>query len=349
MFSNNFGSASLTETKKVLCTVCNKAKGIYTCGGCSQIFCPKHPNDHREELNKQLEGIITNYDTIHQNVNQQAQDPRKHSLMMKIKEWEEESIEKIHQAAEKARNDLLNNVGNHVTILQKKLKIVSAELKQGREDNDFSEIDLRQWTEQLEQLTNDMQNPKNLVFQRDSMPLVTNIRVDRVDRVDRVYSTDIFECVCNDAKIEDNGRLVTKNNRGHTEVRGKNEYTRGEYTLRFRIEKLPQNGWILLGIISKTQPMRSDSYLSASNYGWSNQNQTYTGVSGRVLSSGKTLENMENDTITLRINCDQRTIQLQNARLQRTLELSIDLTKCPFPWQLHLNLHEANTEVRILD
>jgi hypothetical protein len=331
--------ASSTEETKVLCVVCNKAKGIYKCEGCSRIFCPKHSIDHRNELNVQLEEVAVTHDLVQQTLIQQEQDPQQHPLLKKINQWEKKSIDIIRQTAEKARNELLKGATRYTTEVKQKLQILSNELRQGREDNDFSEIDLRKWTQKLEELKTELLNPVNITIREDSTPLITNIGIDCQD------ATDVFERVCSNAQIKENGRLAVGTGE-HTEIRGKREYNTGRYTLRFGVEQLVQNGWIMFGIISKSESMKNTSYTSPSTYAWSNRNQIYA---NGLYKGEDTLEITQNDIIILTLDCDQRKIELKNKRMNRGIELSVDINKCPFPWQLHLNLLVANTRVRILN
>jgi hypothetical protein len=309
--------------------MCNKAKGIYKCEGCSQIFCPKHSNDHRNDLNKQLEEVAGTHDLVHQTLNQQTEDPQQHPLLKKIDQWEKESIAKVREVAEEARNEVLKSATQHTTQIKQKLQLLSNELKHGREENDFSEIDLGQWMQKLEEMREELLDTITIFIREDSTPLVTKIRIDRQN------ASDIFKRVCGDAQINDNGRLIVKIPGGHTEIRGKGEYNTGRHMFRFQV-----------GIISKSQTMQITSYSSPSTYGWDTQNQIWIGGQNRRGPSG---DAAQNDIIMLVIDCEQRKIELKNERSNRIMELPVDINKCPFPWQLHLNLHEANTRVRILN
>ena len=333
--------ASLGETTKILCSLCNKAKGIYKCQGCSQLFCPKHSNDHRNELNKQLEEITMTHDLVQQTLNQQTEDPQNRPLIQQINQWEKKSIDLVRKTAEKLRQELLDGVTQDITQIKQNLQSLSNELREGREENDFSEIDLRQWTQRLEQLKSELLNPTTITLQEDSISLINNIRINHRD------ISDAFERVFSNAQIEEDGRLVVKvGSSGHTEIRGKGEYNAGRHTICFRIEQLEQKGWVFFGIISKTQVMQFQSYSAPSSYGWSNRNQIFSRAQHR---SEQTLEIIQNDVVLLTIDCNQRKIQLTNKRLNRSMELTVDIQKCAFPWQIHLNLHQANTQVRIVD
>jgi hypothetical protein len=333
--------ATPAESTKVLCVICNKAKGIYKCEGCSRIFCPKHSIDHRVELNRQLDEISVTHDLVHQTLNQQTEDLQQHPLIKKVNEWEQSAITKIRQIAEKARNELLKIASQHTTLEKEKLKTLSNELKEGREENDFSETDLKRWIQRLEEMKREVLSPTTTTIEEGSTSLINNIRIAHQ------AASDVFERVFGAAEIKENGCLVVKDTSGgHTEIRGKREYSTGIYDIRSQVEQF--NGWIFFGIISKSQSMQANSFHSPSSYGWSNNNQIYLGTSGQC-TSGPTIEIIQNDTIVLTIDCDQRKIALRNERLNRTIELPVDINKCQFPWQFHLNLHALNTRVRILN
>ncbi|CAF4908882.1 unnamed protein product [Rotaria sp. Silwood1] len=280
---------------------------------------------------------------MQQTLIQQMEDPQQHPLVKKINQWEQESIVKIRQAAEEARNRLIKTTTEYTNDLKQKLNNLSDELRQGQEDNDFIETDLQQWIQKLEELKKELHSPATVAVQEDSTPLISKILIRNQN------TFDLFERVCGTAEIKENGCLVVKNNSSnHTEIRGQNEYNTGRHRVSFQIEQLASGGWIFFGIISKAEPMQTSSYSSPSSYGWSNQNQIFSGAAGQIIS-GETIEIVENDTITLLIDCNQKTVRLENDRLNKSIQQLVDINKCPFPWQLHLNLYLANTRVRILN
>jgi hypothetical protein len=325
-----------TVTSKILCGICNKGKGTFKCEGCSKVFCPKHSIDHRSELSKQLEEIELAHDLAYKTLIQQTQNLRQHLLIQKVDQWEYQAIEKIRQMADVARNNLHQSITEHAGDIKKKLQELSDELRQGREDNDYLEIDLRQWIEKLDELKLELLNPVNITVHEDSTPLVTKIHVERQN------GSDEFESVYSNSSVQ-----VKHDSQTLTEILGRNEYQIGSHTIRFRVEKLISNGWIAFGIIA-TQSERTPNNLCASpsSYGWSNQNQIYI---GGQLTSEETIEIIQNDIMELFIDCEQQKIGLKNERLDKTMELTIDINQCPFPWQYYVNLQTANTHVRILD
>ncbi len=99
--------ASSTITRAPCATCDNKGVGIFKCEGCSQIFCRKHVNEHRENLSHQLDEIVLEHDTLQQTLAEQNdQDTNRHSLLRQIEEWEKDSIIKIQQAAEETRKQV---------------------------------------------------------------------------------------------------------------------------------------------------------------------------------------------------------------------------------------------------
>ncbi|CAF2565002.1 unnamed protein product [Rotaria sp. Silwood2] len=333
--------ASSTILPKVLCVMCNKGKGSFKCEGCSRMFCPKHSNDHRNELSKQLEEIVVIHDLTQQTLIQQIEDPQQHSLLNIINKWEQESIDKIHQTSEEARNKLIKSTIEHTNNIKQKLKNLSDELRKAHDDNDFIETDLQEWTQKLEELKKKLDNPITVIIQEDLTPLVTNIRIGNED------TSDVFERVCGNGQIKENGCLVVKDTLdGHTEIRGRNEYNIGRHEFSFRIEELASNGWIFFGIISKSESMQTCSYSSPSSWGWASQNQVF---SGGQCSYKQSSDAIQNDTLILSIDCDQRKIELKNERTNFIMQMWININSCPFPWQLHLNLYTANIHVRMLN
>jgi DNA polymerase III gamma/tau subunit len=113
--------ASSFSSSKTPCTTCsNKAAGIYRCEGCSNVFCRKHLNDHRDLLSHQLDEIVFEHDILHQTIveNQKKQN-NQHPILKEIDQWEINSIVKIQQMAEEARQQVKNSTNSQTGILKK--------------------------------------------------------------------------------------------------------------------------------------------------------------------------------------------------------------------------------------
>jgi transposase-like protein len=166
-----------TSTIKNRCVICGKEKASFKCEGCSQTFCYKHVNDHRQELNKQLDVIEVTRDLLRQTLNEQTVDPQQHPLIQQINQWEQDSIRKIEQTAKEAKELILKHTAGQTTKIESKLTKLTDQLREDREENDFIETDLNQWREELKRLEEEFVNPSNISIQQDSTPLVTKIVV----------------------------------------------------------------------------------------------------------------------------------------------------------------------------
>jgi hypothetical protein len=167
-----------TATGRSRCATCGKEKAILKCGGCTQDFCYDHFGDHRQQLKVQLEEVEVNRDLFRQSLTEQTAAPQTHPLIQQIDQWERDSINKIRQTAQEARQLLLQHTNRHVKQVEVKLNKLTDQLRQGREENDFVETDLRHWNEELIQLTDELKKPSNINLRHDSKPFVTKLYVE---------------------------------------------------------------------------------------------------------------------------------------------------------------------------
>jgi hypothetical protein len=331
------------------CATCGKAAGTFTCRGCSKDFCLRHTNEHRQELSKQMdENVIPLHDQLRQNIDEQTKKPRQHPLMKRVDEWEQDSIEKIHQAANDARTQLLDIVNKHTTEMKKSLEQLTQQLKTARDDDHFFENDLKEWIKKLDVLKKDLITPQTISIQYDTSttPFISKILISQTPGT----SDDCFEQAIGNIKITNNGTVIIHNQtNSHASVRGKCEYSTGEHRLRFTIENLSQYKWIFLGVVSKTAPALATGPAGKTSYAFSGQDTIWRDGVNTSEFNGYKSDLEINDTIELLINCDQRKIRLINERTQKTDNLDVDIDKCPFPWKLSVGLfHLPGERIRIL-
>ena len=180
-----------TGIGKIHCVKCGKDKATLRCGGCLQEFCNKHLEDHRQELNKQLDEIEVSRDVFRQTLTEQMEHPKTHILMQQIDEWECDSIKKIKQTAAETREILLKNTNEYVHQIEIDLNKLTNQLRESRAEHDFNEISLRQFQEELERLTKNLTKPSNISIQEDSTPFITKICIDRCGKYVTVILVDI--------------------------------------------------------------------------------------------------------------------------------------------------------------
>jgi hypothetical protein len=133
-------------TGKGRCITCGKEKRAVKCEGCSQLFCFDHLPDHRQELSIQLDHIEVQRDIFRQTLNEQTNNPNKHS-------------------------------SEHINYIEINLTKLTDQLRQTRQENDFNEIDLHEFRQKLTQLVEELDKPKNISIKSNSNSLVNEICV----------------------------------------------------------------------------------------------------------------------------------------------------------------------------
>jgi hypothetical protein len=329
-------------TKKTPCSTCQKAAGILTCRGCAKDFCYRHVGEHRQELSKQMDEVTTQHDQLQQTIADQEKQPNCHSLIEKIGTWEQQSIDKIHQAAEDARKQVLNIIGTSRTLVRNDLANLTQELNKARNEDDYVETDLKEWTEKLDKLKTDLAAAQTIDFGQDD---------DKISLISKIYInaalTDSFYQITGDMQISENGRNVVHGPANQlAAARCGGEYSVGQHRFRFKIDQMYNYNGFSCGIISKSIPVGS-IFITVPNYTY----EPYPGGSGisnrlnhNVLISfnDRNCNFLINNTYELLIDCNQQKMRLTNECLGRTQELPVNLTTCPFPWQFFITLYYAN-------
>jgi hypothetical protein len=332
-----------STTKRSLCKACNKAPSVFFCQGCEKDFCTDHAKEHRQELSKQLDTIIIAHDQFKQNLAECTDKSSRHPLMKEIDQWEKESIDRIRKAADDARKQLSNVVGSHTTKITEDLKHLTQELTTARSENNFIEIDLKEWMERLEQWTKDLNTPSSINIQQEKSdtPFIQKIIVN-------LNKNEFFERATGKMKIEDNGQLIIAESEGHSTVRCQGDYSSGQHKFRFKIEQMHPSNWMFFGIVWKNTPLQEASYITPTNFGWNTRG--YVSVNGSSLAEYKGYKSdmAQSDTLELFVDCDRRVIRLTNERTNNKHELDVNVDQCPFPWQLHVGLYYQNDQVRYL-
>ncbi|CAF1317827.1 unnamed protein product [Adineta steineri] len=166
-----------TAVGKTQCVICGKQRSAVRCEGCLQIFCYNHLNDHRQQLNQQLDEIEVNRDLVREALTQQTLDSEQSLAVKQIDEWEQTSMKKIQEAAQAYRTQLLQYSMERITALEVKLTKLTDALKQIRQEDDVNEIDLNQFKEQLTNLREELDKPLSISIEQESATLVDKISV----------------------------------------------------------------------------------------------------------------------------------------------------------------------------
>ena len=313
--------ATATSQKKP-CSKCDKGGGIFTCDGCQQSFCRKHSEEHRQELATEMDSIGQEHDIIQRDINREN---AAHSLLSRIDVWERESINKIQQVANQARVELNQLIGKTKQELQTTMTRLTHNLQSSRESEDYTEIDLKKWIDQLNELRQDLEQSMNMyVLDNDDQGLV--IRLIKVRKSQQLRSSTSESCHTNQNSISVNHErfhnrdqeiILTESDLVATYlgpdlkrtafVYGAIAYSTDTHRIQFRIEK-KTNRSFFFGIITFYHINPSFVQSSSNVNGWWLENYAVSnGISGQKLPITSILEG---DEVALAIDCDQRRISL---------------------------------------
>lgn len=351
--------------QRTLCRTCKRNIGQFKCESCRENFCIEHVTAHQQELNQQLEEILNQHRICKQTIEKNRIEYQ--SIIDSIEQWERTSIETIQRVANEVRLKLENENNLGKTIFNE-LNNLTRQIRQIQQENGLFERDLRTWKISIEKVENYLKNTivPNRIIDDQTKPLIYKLQIVpkfseksiieedhyyQLEPVASLASERFFHCHGN-ARIADDGQVVINGSASFfgTEIRGIREYSDGQHDVRLQIENNPSKIWIFIGIISKTQRMGGNLFTSSSVYGWGDYHDYFL-AGHRQNSSSEVLRThtLEEDIIKLSIDCQKRFIRYTNERNQKTEKLSIDLVKCPFPWQLYLSLGGKDDRIRLLN
>jgi hypothetical protein len=304
-----------------------------------------HSIEHRQELGRQMDELSLGHDQFRQNLTEKMETNTNHPLLKQIDEWEQKAVNQIHQTADEIRQQLLTIICKRLKNLSTTLTNITHELSQARENNDYLERDLNEWMQKINKLKEELWGTEVIDIEQDESSIALISKPSII-----LSSTEIVEETVGNIRIEDSGQVIVHNSDApsHAAVRGTGEYSSGIYRFRFQIESFNANKWLFIGIISKQTLMKENSQISTSSYGWAPPNQVYLNGRKNAGYKGYRSDIEINDIIRFIIDCDRRKISLTNERTKKKWEINIELDKCPFPWQIHFNLLNADDRIRIL-
>ncbi|CAF1649938.1 unnamed protein product, partial [Didymodactylos carnosus] len=140
---------SRMSLSKVACAKCVKGVGILACEGCLKKFCMKCTTEHRQELERELDNIVYEHDTLKQHL-QTIDDNMSHPLLKQIDEWKKAATNKINFLAEEVHNDVIELLKQNKAALRDRFQKLTVEITNGRDDAAYVETDLDTWMAELE-------------------------------------------------------------------------------------------------------------------------------------------------------------------------------------------------------
>ena len=341
---------------KRYCITCGKSGGVLICDGCQLTFCGRHVVKHRQDLTDQLDDIMHDHDLLRQDIEQSSSE---YIHLRKIDKWEQESIKKIQIAAENVRIELRQILDKSKRRLRRISHTIALDLNSSCKADDFLEQDLTRWTKQLKDLHLKIKSSYSLELiedQRSPIHLLTinnNKLRKNVRNPSHMNPDEHFFKTTNSASIE-NGGLIAKHNGPDLDcahIIGKQLYSQGCHTTRFKILKITLPYMLFFGCISSEGIPKSLNYSSPFVVGWFGHNEIYQhGIWNNNLDKYgyDSNEIQTNDILCLTFNCDQKQIELFHERINKTYKLSVNIDKAPFPWQILVVLTHEDDCVKIL-
>ena len=343
---------------KKRCVKCENAEnnnGIFTCHGCANTFCGPHVKDHREELNNELESVVQEHDSIQQ---QLAESSEQQTLSEKIDRWEKRSISKIQKIAETARRDLQKLIGNSQQRVSNSCREIAVNLRTARKTENFSEIDLQEWTEQLSKLKLALNVATLYSVIDERLPVIYSIKVQEqkpVSSRNAVVETesigDKFEEILGPVTLDRSNTCCTHTGTDYTysRLRGARKYSQGQSVVYFKIEQSHSPDQLFFGIMASNAKLDQRAWSGPSTIGWCGTNDVWQHGSCRELTVRSTNHHFQvGDILQLMIDCDHYSIQLCQERTETSHAFEVDTAVVPFPWQFVVGLRTNGDCVSII-
>ena len=115
-----------------------------------------------------------------QNLSEQIKLPNQQDLIQQVNKWEQVSINKIQQTAEKNRQFILKQMNKGFEKIDIDLNHLTNEIKEIRQERDFNELNLIVLRNKLGRLQTKLNNLSNISLKEDnsSSSIINRIYVD---------------------------------------------------------------------------------------------------------------------------------------------------------------------------
>ena len=124
------------------CSVCQRSGSMCICSGCKNVFCLKDFNEHRHQLSTRFDhDILRFHDDLLGRIKQS--NDSSNELFSQINRWETRTIDKIHHAAERARQKLIKVLNQEREIFKEQWENITKQIRYQQEQNNFVETDIQ--------------------------------------------------------------------------------------------------------------------------------------------------------------------------------------------------------------
>lgn len=184
-----------SDSMRRSCYKCPKGFGNISCAGCQRWMCKQHFNEHQNELSSEMDGLCQEFDRFHDDVSKE--DQSKSMFFSQIDRWERKSIEKIRQTAKQIRDEVQQYLDDRRNRLKLSLNQISDALRAGRAADDFTEIELKNWTDELEKLRKNFVEPAKIRILNENRDASQSIRLIKLKKsFERNFSLNFNEKTC---------------------------------------------------------------------------------------------------------------------------------------------------------
>ncbi|CAF1096436.1 unnamed protein product [Didymodactylos carnosus] len=323
--------------------------------------------EHRQQLSLEFDFIANEYNLLRSQQSLAFNINETDVLLNQIDTWEAETFQKVAMVADNARNKVRLLFHEIEEDMNHQLQKISIELRTAKDTEDYAEVKLEQWKNQLKELKEKLDQLHELIlvdttsnnqiecrnFLKVKIKYTRHAHIHESAEIQQspqginsaiTQLRDGFKVITGNAHLED---LTVVHDKGdYSDIRGINLYESGEHHICFKFEQT-QNKGVMLGIIASTFPTNKKSYHGGSSYAWCIGSKMCH-LNGVWTDNNQHDINVDvNDELILIINCNQKKISLINERMNKHHEISVDIQSTPLPWQLRLNLLFPGDHVRI--
>lgn len=186
-----------------LCSICGARNWLISCFGCQQSFCCNHLPQHRALLSRELNNIDEQYQNLRR-IYEQHEKFQEHPLFSAIDVWQHEAIMRIHETAERVRHDL-QQIHDESNIRMKNiLNEFNETLLKEREQDGYTEIEIKQLQEQLIHMRKQLETPCDIELVEDNdLPPIHFVKIRAIipNRLSSIASTTDSQ-LCDDDEVD---------------------------------------------------------------------------------------------------------------------------------------------------
>jgi hypothetical protein len=129
------------------------------------------------EYRQEFDQIENDYDRFRWILHEQKNNGKQYLWLQKIDQWENDSIEKIKQTAEKCRNKLINYTKKVFSELENQQNHLVTEFKRIRQENEFHRIDLNKLKNKFNKLKQEFNQLTKISIEEQSTLFISKIFV----------------------------------------------------------------------------------------------------------------------------------------------------------------------------